>query len=86
VRSGQGAGDAIRAERQSMAVIIAKEIPEKQPHDENGGIREHQTVRRSGPVTGVSMVWRQIMSIAINSSISSSSSSSVLARVLSFLG
>ena len=29
---------------------------EKQPHDVSGGAREHRTMRRSGPVNGVSMV------------------------------
>jgi|GEM_PF-4961881 len=39
-----------------MAVIMAPGHREEQPHDVSGGSREHRTVRRSGPVTGASMV------------------------------
>jgi len=42
-----------------MAVITALCHREEQPHDVvNGGAREHRTIRRSGPVTGASMVGR----------------------------
>lgn len=49
---------AMRRERMraSMAVIMAPGNREKQPHDVSGGAREHRTMRRSGPVTGASMV------------------------------
>jgi len=46
------------AERASMAVTTAPGHCEKQPHDVSGGAREHRTIRRSGPVTGVRMVGR----------------------------
>jgi len=44
---------AMRGERTraSMAVIRNPGQREKLPHDVSGGAREHQTMRRSGPVT-----------------------------------
>jgi hypothetical protein len=47
-----------------MAVTMNTQNREKQPHDVSGGVREHRTMRRSGPVTGANMVGRRESRIA----------------------
>jgi hypothetical protein len=72
----------MRRERASMAVVIALNNREKQPHDVSGGAREHRTTNeeRTGYWSehGGALKWttHHMISIAINSSISSSSYSS----------
>ncbi len=38
---------------------MAPKDREKQPLDVSGGVREHRTIRRSGPATGASMAGRR---------------------------
>jgi len=54
-----GSGDGEEWCDEAVAVIMATENREKQPHAVSEGAREHLTIRRSAPAIGASMVGRR---------------------------